>query len=149
MAYDKGRMARTSKAGDWLHARSSALLVLLSLLLPFAEPAFAASFNTAIKACCRNHGKHECMGRMPEQVGSNNSDRSHASASQLYLAEKCCCPVATAPSSHSAPLLSLAPEASSPSGYAELAVCALAQQGQLSLSPANPKRGPPFSSFLA
>lgn len=67
--------------------RLSAMLLLLSLLLPFAQSALApqGGENALIPVCCRTHGKHQCLlhKKMSDQSASSSS--THIS----QLSEKC------------------------------------------------------------
>src|SRR5215475_14735952 len=70
-----------------------ALLLISSLLFPFAQLAVSSSQNSEslLPACCRAHGKHKCS---LEQHGSSESS-THQVA---QIGEKCPCTPALASS---------------------------------------------------
>lgn len=84
---DMARDTMKSEArGPW---RISAVLVALSLLLPFAALLLntPASQDALLPACCRRSGKHHCMMRMME--GSQDTTGSSSSPQLARLFEKC------------------------------------------------------------
>jgi len=58
------RIASRQKERRWF-GQMSALLLIVSLLLPFAQFAFGSSENldAVLPACCHAHGKHQCAMR--------------------------------------------------------------------------------------
>lgn len=83
----------------------SAILLILSFLLPLARLALVAQTNKEafLPACCKARGKHHCsmqMLRGTEQGGASSSSSSQF----LQLSEKCPCTPGLPPSTHERPL---------------------------------------------
>jgi hypothetical protein len=122
----------------------SSLLLILSLLLPFAQLAFGStdSITTMVRACCRANGKHQCGMRM-----SMRSSVETSSPQLAHVTEKCPCTPGLAPATHSSPLWNHA------HGFSEFHVrddrapdrVNTRERGS-SREPANHKRGPPAFS---
>ncbi|RZU39706.1 hypothetical protein BDD14_1095 [Edaphobacter modestus] len=77
------------KEGRWC-GQLSAMLLILSLLLPFAGAIFHShrSEQTLIPVCCRAHGKHRCLMRAMERMESPHGSSSF-SPHLAQLFEKC------------------------------------------------------------
>lgn len=127
------------------YGQVSSLLLILSLLLPFAQLAFGStdSIDTIVRACCRAHGKHQC-------AATRMSMRSSAEPSSPQLAqftERCPCTPGLAPARHSNPLWNRAQKFSEFHGRDDRAPDAVnTRERGSSLEPANQKRGPPAFS---
>jgi hypothetical protein len=136
--------------GDWC-GQASALLLIISLLLPFAQIAFGASAaeSTTLRACCRAHGKHRCAMRM--SMGAEQSSSPESQSPQLAkVIEKCPYAPGLAASTHGNPLWSYT------AGSTELRVddrrllTALREEHcGSSRTRDNHKRGPPSFSDIA
>jgi hypothetical protein len=137
------RMEKQKREGRW-RGQVSSWLLILSLILPFAQLAFSAtdSFDNMLPACCRARGKHKCEGRM--------SMRSSAEPSSLQLAQvtqKCPYAPGLAPVTHTNPLWDHA------HGFSKFHIRNsrapdAVNTSERSAAPelANQKRGPPISS---
>jgi len=81
-----------------------ALALMVSLLFPLAQLAFSSSQipENLLPACCRTHGKHKCAFSLEENSKGNVSAGS-SSRQIAQIGEKCPCPLALLPSSHSQP----------------------------------------------
>ena len=144
--YKGGSALRTGKQKDERRWRGqvSSLLLILSLLLPFAQLAFGStdSIDTMVRACCRAHGKHQCAMRM-----SMLSSAEPSSPQLAQVTEKCPCPPGLAPTTHSDPLWNHAHGFSEFHGRDDRVpyVVNTSERGS-SLEAANHKRGPPAFS---
>jgi len=98
------RIASRQKERRWF-GQMSALLLIVSLLLPFAQFAFGSSENldAVLPACCHAHGKHQCAMRTlvhAEQL----SEQTSSSRRLAEVTEKCPYAPGVATSPHSNPL---------------------------------------------
>lgn len=138
----------TRTIGSQLWRRGSALLLLLSLLLPFAAAAqsLVSDGEAALPACCRAHGKHHCF--MGTHLTTSDARTSAFSAPQV--SEKCPCSLPGSSGSlsdlHARPVgiiqFRLALQSSRDLPF-------LPRSGLLESCTANRQRGPPFSSIFA
>jgi hypothetical protein len=137
------RTRKQKKERKWC-GQVSSLLLILSLLLPFAQLAFGStdSIDAMVRACCRAHGKHQCAMRM-----SMRSSAGPSSPQLAQVTEKCPCTPGLAPATHSNPLWNHA------LGFSEFHVrddrapdAVNTRERDSSLEPANHKRGPPAFS---
>jgi hypothetical protein len=69
--------------------RTSAVLALVTLLLPLIGLVLAASIddNSSLPACCRRHGEHRCIMRVAE--GAQESSGSTSSTRVTQFSVKC------------------------------------------------------------
>ena len=128
---------------DWM----GALLLVISLLLPFAQFAFGLqdSSDTTLPICCRAHGRHKCT--TPGLLQAQHSSQTLFTRAT----EKCPCPRGLAPAgTHGDPLWN------SRGRSAEYLVYGRYEPAEINgrypvhfLGHANPKRGPPSSSQIA
>jgi hypothetical protein len=125
--------------------RLSALLVIVSFVLPFVQLAFGLTepAEATLPACCRAHGNHRCAMRM--------SVRSPAEPSSPQLAqvtEKCPCPPGLAPAAHGNTSWDFTPGFGEFHKREEVGVADADYGRECFSSPefGNRKRGPPVSS---
>lgn len=129
----------------------NALLLIISLLLPFAQLAFGSTENVdaSLPVCCRAHGKHKCVMRalmhaeqQPKQISS--------SPRFGQLTEKCPYGPGVAISTHSNPLWSQSQRLIQFHVADDLATIRSTNARRFNfIGRANPKRGPPISSEIA
>src|SRR5580698_9332856 len=129
----------------------SALLLIISLLLPFAQFAFGlqGSSDATLPVCCRAHGRHKCATSSLPRIGQPS--RENSSPQLLTRAtEKCPCPQGAVPAAHSDSLWN--PGLGSAKYPVDVRYEPVETNGidhVRSLVRANPKRGPPASSQIA
>lgn len=144
------RPASEQRKQRWC-GQMSALLLIFSLLLPFAQFSFGSSENTdaALPACCRTHGKHKCSMRMFMRT-ERQSQQTPSSPQIAQVTEKCPYTPGLALSAHSNPLwnqpnglvLVHDEDRRAPTGVSRI-------ERPSSTGRANPKRGPPSFSETA
>jgi|ERR1700679_468180 len=93
------------------HGRLSALLLTVSLLLPFAQLALNSSqlANAVLPACCRAHGKHKCVMHMMRDVAHKSSTQS-SSPRFIQITERCPYSPGLVTTAHSGPLWDHGPQ---------------------------------------
>jgi hypothetical protein len=136
---------KTKRSNRGLPGWGNALLLIVSLLLPFVQPAFSSTTDAAtlLPACCRTHGKHKCLTRISHDEHSS----SQKSPELAQLTEKCPCPPGLAPSTQNNLLWLQTPELSEDQfSDRQTPPPALDAERTLSRPRANPKRGPPASA---
>ena len=130
-----------------LCGQANALLLIVSLLLPFALFAFSSTVNadTLLPACCRRHGRHQCSMRRSGDAASSGKPHS----SQLAQVTEKCPWVPVIPSGHRT-LWDHASGLTLFHPYDEQSLVAINRfELAVSPAPANGKRGPPDSSVSA
>jgi hypothetical protein len=144
------RIALRQREHRWF-GQMSALLLIFSLLLPFAQFAFGSSENldASLPACCRSHGKHKCAMRMLSNA-EQQSGQTSSSPRLAQVTEKCPYTPGVVASTHSNPLWSQSLR------FTQFRVVDNRTPLQItnvershSIGRANPKRGPPASSKIA
>jgi hypothetical protein len=82
-------LKRLLKVATRERTRCSAMLLLVCLLLPFAQLAVASTQDSeaSLPACCRSHGKHKCFVRASEVRSGQQTASGFRTASTL--SEKC------------------------------------------------------------
>jgi len=87
------------KGGHW-RGKLSVSLLLVSLLLPFAQIAIPSSdyADAALPACCRTHGKHKCAMRM--LTGAGRSSPTSSTPQTAQISERCPYVPAMNPAAH-------------------------------------------------
>ena len=128
----------------------SALLLIVSLLLPFAQLAFDSSqaFDTSLPACCRAHGRHKCSMRVPLHVDASEQARSVPQFAKV--SEKCPYGPQAGAWAHSGPLYG--PSREPVTFYIKDKPVLLRAAGAAvphSINRDNQKRGPPYSRLTA
>jgi hypothetical protein len=129
--------------GTW-HGRLSALLLTISLLLPFAQLALNSSqlADAVLPACCRAHGKHKCAMNMTDVA--HESSTLSSSPRLARIGEKCPYSPRWVTTAHSGPLWDHVPE--SFALYFNDGLSPIGPSGAnraSSQSGSNHKRGPP------
>jgi hypothetical protein len=147
---DELQTSLTPRTRGW-HGRMSALLLIISLLLPFAQFAFASPENLDVflPVCCRAHGKHKCLMRMGMRI-DGQSEQSPPSPQLAQVTEKCPYVPGAAPSAHGNPLWDdpqVVTRFNSDSCDAPIRLVNV--ERPYSAGRANPKRGPPVSREIA
>jgi hypothetical protein len=130
--------------------RSTALVVLLSFLLPFVQMAYGATRDPEIglPACCRSHGKHKCSMRLSHSLRTPSDKEPTVRTAELT--EKCpWAPIAT--SSTDWPHFVFLNTRYITSGHGSSTLLHAGRTPLLVLSQgsANHKRGPPSFSIFA
>ena len=99
------RKALSSGRRTW-HSQASALLLIVGMLLPFAQLAFnpPQASDSPLPACCRIHGKHKCATRMA--VGEQHTATPSSTVRFAQVTEKCPCSPGLVTAIHSNPLWS-------------------------------------------
>lgn len=137
-------LKRLLKVATMERARCSAMLLLVCLLLPFAQLAVTSTQDAegSLPACCRSHGKHKCFMRAG-QVGPDRQTTPGARAAST-LSEKCpCLPASSGSSFHFASGVLRFQDLHTP--LDEMTVSRLDRTSALRSNSlgANQKRGPP------
>lgn len=146
-AFNQRDTMKSRAKGPW---RISAILVVLSLLAPFAVLFLLspASQDALLPACCRRHGKHQCMMRMMEAGQDAAGSPSSPHLAQLF--EKCPYTPAVAPTATNPLLWHASQSLSSVLRKGDRTTIARGRDSFDSASPsANYKRGPPVFSIPA
>jgi hypothetical protein len=147
----KGASVRTSvkRHQRRLRGQANALLLIVSLLLPFAQFAFSSTVDadSLLPACCRIHGKHQCGMRRLGEAASSGKPHSLQLA---QVTEKCPWVPGVVPSGHGSALWDHASDLTVFRSCDEQGLAAISRF-KLAVSPAlaNCKRGPPNSSVSA
>jgi hypothetical protein len=138
--------AGLSSGKERQYGRVRALLLIVSLLLPLAQQVLGPSqtFESALPACCRAHGKHQCAAAS-EQKGSDSSSRQI-----VQVGEKCPCLPAFPSSVTNQPAWNISPHNNSfPIAMDGEALDGITVHRTASPERFHPKRGPPHSSIFA
>jgi len=150
-AFIRGASVRTSvkRHQRRLRGQGSAFLLILSLLLPFAQFAFNSTVgaDSLLPACCRIHGKHQCGMR---RLGDGASSGKSHSSQLAQVTEKCPFVPGVVPSGYRGPLWDHASGPSALRPCDERSLVAISRfERVVSSALANYKRGPPVSCVSA
>jgi len=139
----------TQSENGW-RIRGAAWLLLLGLLLPFAQMAYGATADpeAGLLACCRSHGKHKCLLRSSRTSSADANKQATVRVPQI--SEKCpCTPVNPSSTNTSHAGLPEAQRLNWNKDATAFLHAGRASQRSESRTRANPKRGPPSSSIVA